>query len=341
MQVSHSTKARIMGRLGPPLEYAVPMSRSDRVARAADTPGIHAPVVELADGRLMTIGRPHPPNQADVFGGKAPLSFSSDQGESWTYAASEFPAVTSVQRPVMTRLKEGPILLCSYTDQWSEFYKGNRKGLVFKSKDSEFTGYGLFAAVSYDEGKTWPDRRLITPGGPAPRSEHHQPRHLHAQRHDGRTAGLPRYHADPRPPHSTPHQQEPLRLQPRVAQTTAVRAEAMNHSTTMKPIRLFLIPLILSVASVCSLGQTAEPVTNSIGMKLVRIEPGTFTMGQDGPPMEDYLRQKRFGEMHKDFDRIDFDEKPAHKVTITQPLHDGCHRGHGGAVSAVRSSSSK
>ena len=66
----------------------------------------------------------------------------------------------------MVRLKEGPILLCSYTDQWSEFYKGNRKGLVFKSKDSEFTGYGLFAAVSYDEGKTWPDRRLITPCGP-------------------------------------------------------------------------------------------------------------------------------------------------------------------------------
>jgi hypothetical protein len=27
----------------------------------------------------------------------------------------------------------------------------------------------------------------------------------------------------------------------------------------------------------------AEPVTNSIGMKLVRIEPGTFMMGQDGP----------------------------------------------------------
>jgi formylglycine-generating enzyme required for sulfatase activity len=37
----------------------------------------------------------------------------------------------------------------------------------------------------------------------------------------------------------------------------------------------------------------AEPVTNSIGMKLVGIEAGTFTMGQDGPPMEDYLRQKR------------------------------------------------
>ena len=91
----------------------------------------------------------------------------------------------------------------------------------------------------------------------------------------------------------------------------------------MKPSRLFLIPLILSVYSVHSVGQTAEPITNSIGMKLVRIESGTFTMGQDGPPMEDYLRQKRFGEMHKDFDRIDFDEKPSHKVTITQPFQIG------------------
>jgi formylglycine-generating enzyme required for sulfatase activity len=64
----------------------------------------------------------------------------------------------------------------------------------------------------------------------------------------------------------------------------------------------------------------ADPVTNSLGMRLVRIEAGTFTMGQDGPPLEDYLRQKRFGEMYKDIDRIDFDEKPAHKVTITQPF---------------------
>jgi formylglycine-generating enzyme required for sulfatase activity len=74
---------------------------------------------------------------------------------------------------------------------------------------------------------------------------------------------------------------------------------------------------------VYSVGRSTEPVTNSIGMRLVRIEAGTFTMGQDGPPLEDYLRQKRFGEMHKDIDRIDFDEKPAHQVTITQPFHIG------------------
>ena len=130
--------------------------------------GIHAPVVELSDGRLMTIGRPHPPEKMLApFDSKAPWSFSADGGKTWSYEASEFPAVTSVQRQVMIRLREGPILLCSFTDQWSEFFKGNRKGMTFKSQDGEFTGYGLFAAVSYDEGKTWPDRRLITPGGPA------------------------------------------------------------------------------------------------------------------------------------------------------------------------------
>ncbi|MEI6232852.1 MAG: SUMF1/EgtB/PvdO family nonheme iron enzyme [Planctomycetota bacterium] len=84
------------------------------------------------------------------------------------------------------------------------------------------------------------------------------------------------------------------------------------------------LPLLLALilAPLAAL-HGAEPITNSIGMKLVRIEAGSFTMGQDGPPLEDYLRQKRFGEMHKDFDRIDFDEKPAHKVTITQPFQIG------------------
>lgn len=76
----------------------------------------------------------------------------------------------------------------------------------------------------------------------------------------------------------------------------------------------------------CSLAVTelpasaAESVTNSIGMRLVPIEPGTFTMGQDGPPLEDYLRQKRFGEMYKATNQIDFDEKPAHQVTISRPF---------------------
>lgn len=126
--------------------------------------GIHAPVVQLCDGRIMTIGRYDRVEDQERFAFKTPVSYSSDMGETWTYEASEFPAISSAQRAVMFRLREGPILICSFTDQARDWK--NRKGMTFKADDnSEFTGYGLFAAISYDEGRTWPQRRLITPGG--------------------------------------------------------------------------------------------------------------------------------------------------------------------------------
>jgi sulfatase modifying factor 1 len=97
-----------------------------------------------------------------------PISYTSDLGETWTYEASEFPVVSNTQRPVLLRLKEGPIVLCSFTDQARDLKNGGRvKGMTFKSTGGDYTGVGLFAAVSYDEGKTWPDRRLITPGSSA------------------------------------------------------------------------------------------------------------------------------------------------------------------------------
>jgi hypothetical protein len=34
------------------------------------------------------------------------------------------------------------------------------------SAGNEFVGYGLYATLSYDEGRTWPTRKLMTPGGP-------------------------------------------------------------------------------------------------------------------------------------------------------------------------------
>ncbi|MGC3966634.1 MAG: sialidase family protein, partial [Pirellulales bacterium] len=128
--------------------------------------GIHAPVVELADGRLMAFSRDNDEAQQAKYGGKSPFCFTSDEGKTWTYEASPFPAISSVQRPVMIRLREGPILLCTFTDQRRDW--GKRKGMTFKdSAGGEFTGYGMFATLSFDEGKTWPVRRLITPGGPA------------------------------------------------------------------------------------------------------------------------------------------------------------------------------
>ena len=126
--------------------------------------GIHAPIVELADGRLMAFSRDNEPEAQAKYDGHAPFCFTADEGKTWTYEASPFSAISSVQRPVMIRLREGPILLCTFTDQRRDWDK--RMGMKFKSADgSEFTGYGIFAALSFDEGKTWPQRRLITPGG--------------------------------------------------------------------------------------------------------------------------------------------------------------------------------
>jgi formylglycine-generating enzyme required for sulfatase activity len=127
--------------------------------------GIHAPIVELADGRLMAFGRLHPEDPAQkLFKLKMPASYSSDLGETWHWEISEFPVVSNVQRPAMLRLKEGPIVLCSFTDQWRTPFK-ERQGMTFKSTTGTYTGYGLYAAVSYDEGKTWPDHRLLAPEG--------------------------------------------------------------------------------------------------------------------------------------------------------------------------------
>ncbi len=127
--------------------------------------GIHSPIVELANGRLMAFGRLSPEEPAQkLFDLKMPVSYSSDLGETWQWAISEFPVVSNTQRPAMLRLKEGPIVLCSFTDQ-ARTPKNERKGLTFKSTTGDYTGTGLYAAVSYDEGKTWPDRRLIAPEG--------------------------------------------------------------------------------------------------------------------------------------------------------------------------------
>lgn len=125
--------------------------------------GIHAPVVELADGRLMSFGRLNSESEQKAFQFKTPASFSSDGGRTWTHEATEFPAISSVQRQVLIRLREGPLLFCSFTDLSAN--ARHPKGMTFKSRKGDFNGAGLFAAVSFDDGKTWPHQRLVTPGG--------------------------------------------------------------------------------------------------------------------------------------------------------------------------------
>ena len=116
--------------------------------------GIHAGVMQLKDGSLMAFGR------GNNINGRMPMSISQDMGRTWTYSTSEFPPLGSGQRLVIRRLHEGPILFVSFADR--------RKGMdIPDASGKQRRVYGMFAALSFDEGKTWPCKRLITTGGAA------------------------------------------------------------------------------------------------------------------------------------------------------------------------------
>jgi len=163
--------------------------------------GIHVGLIERKDGSLWALGRVDKQNAAALFDYKLPISLSSDGGKSWTYSVSEFPDITSGQRLTLKRLKEGPLLLCSFTDDLAfrdshgavirSKTQAERKGMPFPQADGATRiGYGLFAALSFDEGATWPVRRLITPVSPGA-----QP--LKAQGTDGGSISLDATHAEP------------------------------------------------------------------------------------------------------------------------------------------------
>ena len=118
--------------------------------------GIHAPFVVLADGRYLAFGR-----GCDI-GDRMPMSLSSDQGKTWTYQAASFPAILSGQRPFLLRLREGPILFVSYTDASTRVREKTQQGMDF-TDDSGMVrkGFGMFSALSLDEGKSWQYPKLI------------------------------------------------------------------------------------------------------------------------------------------------------------------------------------
>ena len=125
--------------------------------------GIHAGVVQLADGSLMALARG---NSIEDEQGRLrmPMSLSKDGGKTWEYHASEFPPIDGGQRLVFMRLKEGPLLLISFTDHPLRTPE-NERGMLFPDRaGNNYRGYGLYAALSFDEGKTWLVRKLLTDG---------------------------------------------------------------------------------------------------------------------------------------------------------------------------------
>lgn len=125
--------------------------------------GIHAGVVQLLNGGFLAFGRGNSIKNKEGLD-RMPMSISGDQGKTWTYSASEFPPIDGGQRLVLLRLAEGPILFVSFTNHPYRL-KNGRKGMKFKNRNGEeYTGYGMFAALSFDEGKTWPVKKLLTDG---------------------------------------------------------------------------------------------------------------------------------------------------------------------------------
>jgi formylglycine-generating enzyme required for sulfatase activity len=113
--------------------------------------GIHAGIVQLKDGRLMALGR------GMNIDGMMPKSISDDMGKTWQASTSSFPPLSGGQRMALMRLKEGPLFLASFADKMT----------ITDAFGTERTVSGLFGALSFDEGRTWPARRLITDDGPA------------------------------------------------------------------------------------------------------------------------------------------------------------------------------
>jgi len=141
--------------------------------------GIHAGVAQLEDGRLIAFGRG---DNIRVEGEeRMPRSISQDMGKTWTYSASPFPPIGGGQRLVLLRLKEGPLFLASFAN-------GKPPVMVTDAAGRKTPVRGLFAAVSYDGGETWPSIRLVTDDGPDRKF----------QTTDGREFTMSRTNAEPR-----------------------------------------------------------------------------------------------------------------------------------------------
>ena len=110
--------------------------------------GIHTPMVELSNGNLMALGR------YDDIDGMMPKSVSKDMGRTWKVTKSIFSGIAGGKRATMLRLSEGPIFFSSFAKKM--------KMIDGSGQISECDG--LFTALSFDNGKTWPVIKLLSDG---------------------------------------------------------------------------------------------------------------------------------------------------------------------------------
>ena len=85
----------------------------------------------------------------------------------------------------------------------------------------------------------------------------------------------------------------------------------------MSPCLRVAVLAVFAVANAAA--QQIDAQTNSIGMRLVRVEAGSFRMGFSGTPVPADLYTQAYRK------NGDFDEKPAHRVRISKPFLIGAY----------------
>lgn len=89
---------------------------------------------------------------------------------------------------------------------------------------------------------------------------------------------------------------------------------ANPHRGPRHPFHFLLFLACTLLPGVVGGAQPAAPFTNSVGMRLVPIAPGTFRMGEGKATPKSVFGQAEY------LARGDWDEHPVHEVTITQPF---------------------
>ena len=102
--------------------------------KAAGEYAIHPAVVQRADGDFLAFLRG--PNPLPAFASK-------DEGKTWTPVSTPFPGISVGQKAAALKLESGALLFVS-----------------FDNKEKLGLG-GTFAALSFDDGKTWPHIRKV------------------------------------------------------------------------------------------------------------------------------------------------------------------------------------
>jgi len=113
--------------------------------------GNHPGVTQLKDGTLLGLTRD---TKVD---GMMPIVTSKDLGRTWKYRASPFPPIHGGERLVLFKTREGPLFFASLANESIE---------ITDASGTKRPVRGLFVAISEDEGKTWPHKRLVTDDGP-------------------------------------------------------------------------------------------------------------------------------------------------------------------------------